>query len=275
MAITQGFLSRPVTFAATTYALRVNVAGVSSTLTFPPTGALTVSRYYWMQSDLTADSSAGNGDLCKILKATLESHASSAGSGDFTVTLEDNGSGDIVLKVANNSSKAFAILWADGATTLNAQIFGHATTDETYTGGVYFQTSSFTPSSILCLGTPASTDSRNLPVVVGSRAVTVSGKVYAQSVNTGTFSRTIGWTFVKQRFVLNEYTTAPQTYSLAFDYFWRDYLSAGASIRYTGDLSAPGTYGRYRCMTDSRGIERSSSPVMFNLGPYEFRSTED
>jgi hypothetical protein len=264
MAITQGFLSRPYTALSASYNIRVNVATSTQTLAFP---TLTVGRKYWIQGDSTADSSAGDGDLCKLLATCLDSHPSSAGPGDFTVSLVEDANKCLLLKIQNNSSKAFAIQWADGATTIDPTLFGNGVTSDSYIVGNYSVTNLFTPSTVLSLGAPCSMDSRNMPMSVGGGGVTLGGLVYANTATTSTRQRQIGWSYIRQQFVLSEYAYSTATYCGTFDNFFLNHLATGADIRVTDDYSVASSYDRYRCTTSSNPISRSDSSVMFNVGP--------
>lgn len=105
----------PVRFTAASYALRVSRNGTPSTLTLN----VTAGRDYWLSGDAQADDATGAGDLLALLEALLDTVASG-------VTVALNAAHQVVVTAPSGT---LALLWADGATTLDPAVFGFADAD--------------------------------------------------------------------------------------------------------------------------------------------------
>lgn len=225
MAVPNALVAWPIRFAATSYQLVVAIGGVTTTLSFPASGTLTVGRDYWMIDDSQADAVTvgGNGSLLTLLKATIDSHAS---ANTATVTLTS----DFKVNVAM-SAGTVQILWDHGSTTLSKAIFGFAAS----TALASPVTGENVPYGIFRPGKPMAVDDRNRQPIVSGIARTMSGKPrFANLVTAPLKERDIKFEYLNKNVALTEYLEATNPTG-SFEYFWINSASLGRTFRLYDD----------------------------------------
>jgi hypothetical protein len=219
---------------ASTYALRVTINAVTETLT---SASLTADRYYWLSGDAQADASTngGVGDLAKILKTLLDTH-SQVGAG---TTVGVSATNRITISRANN----MAILWGNGATTLNAVPFGWTQ------GDTSSSTSIAAPNQTRGAWAPQilpTVDSRDRRRITGGATVSLSGRQRFSRLVEAASTRDLSFELLLARYALSEFADATEPTGTLED-AWRYALTYGRPIRYYADASSrtSTSYGLY------------------------------
>lgn len=220
----RGDLAR--TTEGSTYALRVTMAGVTETLTFPASGSLTAQRNYWMAGDAQADSDGsvgGIGDLCQLLRATLLTHSQAV-----TVTVTPSAANIVSI---NTGLVLTAVLWANAATTLSATAFGFAQTDTSAAGVL---TGAYQTRGAFCPRRWPSSDTRDVAAYTLGGAVAMSGRQRVARHAQARARRDITYDLLMQRYGLAEYVDATEPTG-SLEYMWSEALSLGRPVRYYED----------------------------------------
>lgn len=253
MPLTQPCILWPVRFAATTYAVRATVGGVTETLNFPASGTLTLNRNYWLSGDAQADSEGGVngiGDLLTMLKTTLDSHSGVSFSEVSAYT------GDNQVKVTA-SSGTFQILWAHAATTLDPTLFGFtaATSPDPAANSVLTTNRS---SGCFYPGKLVTVDSRDRQPRSGGIATTLSGLSRVSNYCTPKKHRDLSWDLLTQAKALREYEDATDPFG-SFEEMWLSALSLGYPVRYYEDatLRTSSSYTLYKTRSLEDRLARS------------------
>lgn len=244
----------PVRFSATSYAIRVTCNGVTSTLTFPASGSITVGRDYWVSGDgQTGTESTGDGraDLVAMLQATLRTHAQCA-SAVATYNTSTN-----KVRIDSGGVNLLKILWSDGATTLDPTIFGWVSGVDTSYLAVQ-EATNYAKGTVL-FGRPVAVDSRLYQPITGGVAESLSGLVRVSRLATPSKRRDFGFRFLLSSAALIEYASGAGTQSV--EYAWTNALASGYPFRHfaqVADVTTP-TYGLYRIRDLTYPLKRNDT----------------
>lgn len=212
---------------ASTYALRVQVNGVTSTLTYPASGSLTSTQNYWLAGDAQADASTlgGVGDAVELLRACLASHSQAP-----TVTIAVSATG--VLTVS--SSLAMTILWADGATTLSALPFGWTQANTPLSATLIAPNQAW---GWYALDRDWSDDSRWQQPIARVAAASLSGLVRVSRFGLPARTRSLALVQATQASIMREYAAATRPRG-TFEDLWLYAASLGRELRIYDDATS-------------------------------------
>lgn len=258
-------LAWPVTFAATSYVVRVEIQG--STIEDITISGLTVGRYYWLTGDNQADADGGVGgvgDLCDILETAIESHSNGP-----TVTVSVNTNGTLNI----SSNQTMRIQWSHVNNTLDPLIFGFTSAADSALSQTI--TSPNTVQGLWFPGYPPASDSRDRTPIVGGTAVALSGATRtSRLVSAPEPQRELVFTLLSQAKVLREYEAATDPYG-SFEEAWLTAWASGRPVRVYDDLTTLATsssYSLYRITDLSDPIGRSGQyAVLWDVGPLRLR----
>jgi len=261
MAIAKDCILWPVRFAASSYGLKVTVNITANTLSL----GVTAARNYWVSGDSQADAATdgGLGDLAQMLEDLLDTHSGAGGAGSFTVTVTDQGA----LSIQNNMAgpaQSWSIAWDDAASTLDPTIFGFSDVFYASSGGLISAPNQ--TKGIWYSGKMRSTDSRDRQPVLGAVAETISGLARVSRLGLPKKTRELGWQFIPQAKVLDEYAIATEP-SGAFESAWIDAISKGYPFRLYENATTrtASSYELYRTRQIDAPMQRSSAPVRFDV----------
>lgn len=246
MAVANILVGWPIRFTATTYVLRVTLNSVTSDLTFPASGALTLGRNYYLAGDGQADADGGVGgvgDLLALLAACLNSHPQAIALGiTFTVTI--NASWRVEITASANT---FQLLWSHVNTTLDESIFGFANASSPLLSPAITTAGGLLPKGLWRPNRAIAVDSRDRQSVVGGIASAISGLQRTSSLALPLKQRDIAVRHILARYALDEYANVAEPTG-AFEYAWINALSLGRAFRLYLDeaVRTSNSYAAYR-----------------------------
>lgn len=226
----------PIRFATANPTLRVTL-GTSQTLTL----SVSTGEDYWLSGD--GSTTTGARDLAERLQTCLRTHGGT-GAASFTVTVSE----DNVLTVT--CSNAFALLWADGATTLSPTVFGWTAAN---TSSATSQVAPNQTKGVWSPGVPWAFDSGDDATIIGAYTETEDGGSRGSLTNV-LYDRTIRFTLLQGARVKTEFADATKPYG-AFEYSWTTGgWGQGARVRVYADRSSrtSTSYAVYRRRSISR-----------------------
>lgn len=231
-------------FGATSYGLRINYNSAGAqTVTIPVSRA----RDYWMAGDGQADSSAGAGDLLRVLELAIETYSFAVIAA--TVTLDTN------FRVNIATGGNLQILWADAATTIDPTIFGWTAAN---VGPSASLTSPNLPQGIWRPQRPVGVDSRDRQPVVGGVLSAISGLQEVSRVALPYRTRDLGFAQLAPDRVLAEYSSASEPTG-SFESLWLNAATLNYGLRvYEDETSRSSTgYRQYKTRSIADPIVRN------------------
>ena len=256
----------PVRFDATSYVVRVTINGVTSDLTFPATGSLTVGRDYWMSGDAqtsTESTGTGRADLVAMLQATLRTHSQGASA---TASLS---SSTWLLTCASGGLATMRILWSHANTTLDATIFGYENAADSD-----LLASIVSPHAVLgpmLPGRAIAEDSKDYQPIVGGVSSALSGLTRTSRLTAGLRHREVVFRYLLESATLSPSEGADQDEWSTVEYAWTYAISKGWPVRAYDQASdvAGGSYRLYRTRSLDYPIDRDDAPAVWWRARFE------
>lgn len=249
----------PVRFAASSFGLRIAYNGFAQqTVTVP----VTIDRNYWLSGDAQTDTSAGNGDLLRVLELALETYSLTALTA--TVTLNSN------FRVSIVTPSNLTIYWSDVASTLDPMLFGF--TAATF-GPATSNVGANLPNGIWRPNRPISYDTRDRQPYVGGVLSAIGGLTEVSRVAVPYRTRDIDFRYLAPDRVLGEYSPVTEPTG-AFEDLW-DAVTANRPLRlYPDETSrASSGYREYRVRDLADPITREGAAQYWHTAALKLRRT--
>lgn len=229
----------PIRFDAASYVIRVKLGSTSEDVTVN----VTVGRDYWLSGDGTADSSAGNGDLLKVITDAITSGHSGGGAAGTTASVVFQDGRPFVRFSATPDIK---LAWSGVNVTFDPTILGWETGVDSPE-----QATITAPNRMQGLWAPQAAggpDSRDRVSTLRGVSRAMDGTIFTSDFGDQAEPRDVNFELLNQDEILEEY--AVDTYGTAgvydaFEIYWRDSISKGRRMRIVEDVSDLTTFATY------------------------------
>ena len=272
MSVPNAVWLMPVRFAATSYALRATINGVTETLSFPASGSLTAGRDYWVSGDGQSGTEAtgtGKADLVSLLQATLRTHSNGASA---TAVLSTS---TFKVTVASGGVQLMRLVWSSGLSTLDPRIFGWQTGVDTSLYATI--TAPYAAQGMMLPGRAIAEDSLDYQPSVGGVASSISGLTRTSRMALGARHRDVLFRYLAQSAAVSATEGASQDEWTTVEHAWTYAISRGWPVRAYDQASdiASGAYRLYRTRSLEYPLGRDEANSVWWRARFQFAREVD